>query len=109
MDGEALLVMSTWPDATSARKAARTVVEESLAACGNLIPAVESIYRWEGKVAESTEVLLLLKTTRSRYAALEDRLLELHSYELPEILGFEIARGLPAYLAWVAGSCQAPE
>lgn len=106
MEDEALLVLSTWPDAESARQAARTLVEEHLAACGNLIPAVESVYRWEGKVEASNEVLLLLKSTRGRYAALEARLKALHTYELPEIIALGIERGLAGYLNWVAEGCR---
>lgn len=104
MAEEALLVLSTWPDAETARAASRTLVEEKLAACANIVPAIESIYRWEEKVETSSEMLVLMKTTIGRYQALESRIKELHSYDVPEVLAFRIHDGLPAYLRWVESS-----
>src|SRR5258708_4783981 len=95
---EALVVLTTWPDVEKARAAARTLVEESLAACANIVPGVESIYRWEGKLETSAEVLMVVKTTRARYPALQARITELHSYEVPEIIALRIEDGLPQYL-----------
>jgi periplasmic divalent cation tolerance protein len=76
-------------------------VEERLAACANLIPGVESIYRWQGKIEQNPEVAALFKTTEAGRARLETRLKELHPYELPEILLFRPEGGLPAYLRWI--------
>jgi periplasmic divalent cation tolerance protein len=69
-----------------------------------LIPKVESIYRWQGAVETSTEVVAVLKTERSRYEALEKRLRELHPYEVPECISVRIDKGLPTYLHWLTGS-----
>ncbi len=97
-----LLVLSTFPDAETARRIARTLVEERLAACGNLIPGIESIYRWQGEVETAREALVLFKTTQAAYPALEARLKALHPYEVPEILALPpTATGWPPYLAWV--------
>ena len=100
-----LLVVSTWPTAELARSASRIVVEEQLAACANIVPGVESIYRWEGRIETGGELLVFMKTTLSRYPALERRLVELHPFEVPEILGFGAETGLPAYCGWVMESC----
>ncbi|MDB6172284.1 MAG: divalent-cation tolerance protein CutA [Chthoniobacteraceae bacterium] len=101
MAKEVLLVLSTFGNADEARRVARLLVEERLAACVNVIPAIESIYRWEEKVETATEVLVLIKTTSDRYPALEARIKALHSYELPEVLAFRAHDGLPGYLRWV--------
>ena len=105
MAEEVLVILTTWPDAEAAREAGRTLVEEKLAACANIVPGVESIYRWEGKVETSAEVLMILKTTIARYQMLETRIRALHSYELPEIVSLRVTDGLPAYLRWVEQSC----
>ena len=105
MAEEVLAVFTTWPDVETARAAARTLVEEKLAACGNIVPGMESVYRWEGKVETGAEVLVIFKTTRGSYAALEARVRALHPYEVPEVLALRIADGLPAYLRWVEQSC----
>ena len=96
------MVFSTFPDATQAREAARVLVSERLAACGNVLPGVTSIYVWQGEQHESEEALALFKTQREAYPALEARLKSLHPYEVPEIVALELAAGLPAYLQWVA-------
>ena len=101
------LILSTCPDADTAQRLARTLVEERLAACVNLLPGVSSTYRWRGEVEQATEVQLLAKTTADRRVALIARLAELHPYELPEILAVETAEGLPAYLDWVAAETRA--
>jgi periplasmic divalent cation tolerance protein len=84
----------------------RKLVEEKRVACGNLMPGVESIYRWQGKTETSSEVVVIFKTTAERYAELETRIRELHSYEVPEILAMPVGAGLPAYLQWVEESCR---
>ena len=95
------LILSTCPDADTAQRLARILVEERLAACVSLLPGAVSTYRWQGRVEQATEVQLLAKTTADRRDALMARLAELHPYELPEILAVETAAGLPAYLDWV--------
>jgi periplasmic divalent cation tolerance protein len=102
---DVLLVLTTWPDAETARGAARAIVGERLAACANMVSNVESIYRWKEKVEENGEVLMILKTTAARYAGLAARIKELHPYEVPEILCFRAIAGEPAYVGWVADSC----
>lgn len=96
-----LLLLSTFPDAETARRIGQTLVEERLAACANLIPGVESIYRWEGKLERSGEVVALFKTTEAGLADFEARIKALHPYEVPELLVFRPESGLPAYLRWV--------
>ena len=108
MAEEALVVFATFPDADTARRIVRTLVEERLAACGNLVPAVESIYRWEGKVNTASEVLAVLKTDLGHYRALEARLAALHPYEVPECLAVRVEEGLPAYLHWLTAAVNAP-
>lgn len=95
------LILSTCPDADTAQRLARILVEERLAACVSLLSGAVSTYRWQGRVEQATEVQLLAKTPADRRDALMARLAELHPYELPEILAVETAAGLPAYLDWV--------
>jgi len=100
----ALVVFVTFPDLGTARGIVRTLVEEKLIACGNLVPAVESIYRWKGAVETSAEVLAVMKTESARYDAMQARLRELHPYEVPECIAVPITAGLPDYLRWLAES-----
>ena len=104
MSSEVLVVLSTLPTADKAAEIARALVEEQLAACVNIVPAVRSIYRWQGATQDDSEALAIIKTTRDRYAALARRVLELHPYELPELIALPLEGGHPAYLAWIAGS-----
>jgi periplasmic divalent cation tolerance protein len=97
-----LLCFCACPDADAAGRIADALVDERLAACVNLLPGLRSVYRWQGRVERADEVLLLAKTTRERYPALEARVLALHPYELPELLAVEAGAGLPDYLRWVA-------
>lgn len=99
-----LLVLCTFPDAGTAADVARTVVEEKLAACCNILPGIRSIFAWEGRMEDASEVLVLFKTTGTAYAKLEKRLLKLHPYDTPEILAFEAGAAAKAYAAWVAAS-----
>ncbi len=101
-----LVVFSTFGSAEEARRVSRTVVEEHLAACANILPAIESIYHWKGAVETATETLVLFKTSRERYLQFEHRLKELHSYEVPEIVALPIQAGLSAYLQWIQESCR---
>ena len=99
----AMVVLCTFPDIDQARQIGAALVERQVAACVNLLPGVESIYRWEGKVEQASEVLALIKTTR--YPDLETAIRELHPYQVPEIIALPITAGLPAYLQWLGESC----
>ena len=101
---DVVLVLSTVPDDGSAEAIARTLVEEKLAACVNLLPPMVSIYRWKGSVERDAERQLVMKTTRSRLDALQKRLKELHSYELPEFIVLPVESGSEEYLEWVRTS-----
>ena len=101
MAEEALVVLATFPDAETARRIVRTLVEEKLAACGNIVPGLESIYRWEGKIESSAEVLVIFKTTLGKYLEFEQGLRALHPYEVPEILGLPVQEGSLPYLRWL--------
>lgn len=98
---DVLIALCTCPDTESARQLARILVDEHLAACVSRLPGVTSTYRWQGQVEEATEVMLLIKTTHTRLAALTERITQWHPYEIPELIALDIADGLPAYLAWL--------
>lgn len=98
---ETLLVITTLPDAPSARALAAHLVEMRLAACASLLAPCRSVYRWEERVEDAEEVPLLIKTAADRYPAVEAAILERHPYELPEIVAVPVTQGLPAYLGWV--------
>jgi periplasmic divalent cation tolerance protein len=98
-----IVVFSTFPDGDVAATIARTLVDERLCACVNLVPAVRSIYRWKDTVCDEPEVLAIIKTTDDRRVALEARLVELHPYDVPEAIAVPVAGGHAPYLAWVAG------
>ena len=98
----ALLVLTNVPDAAVADRIASALIEQRLAACVNVLPACQSVYRWQGAVHRDSELPLLIKTTSERYPALEAAIRALHPYELPEIIAVDIEHGLPGYLAWVA-------
>ena len=102
MPVSALICFCTCPDADSAERIAAALLAERLAACVNLLPGLRSVYRWQGKVEAAAEVLLLVKTSAEAYPALQERLRQLHPYELPELLAVEAASGLPEYLQWLA-------
>lgn len=101
MPTDVLLTLCTCPDRSVAAGIAEHLVSEGLAACVNLIPGIESVYRWQGKIQRDAEVLLLIKTTNARFNALSARLRELHPYDLPEIISVPVTHGLPGYLEWV--------
>jgi periplasmic divalent cation tolerance protein len=98
------LVLSTAADVDEGRRIANHLLDKKVAACVNIIPHLESIYLWKGKLEESQEVLLLIKTTADRFADVQREILEVHSYEMPEVLAFDIAQGSEDYLKWVAES-----
>jgi len=98
---EIQVVVVTVPDRDRAVSLCRTVVGERLAACGNILPAATSVYRWEGELREDPEVVVLLKAHRDVVTALTRRIVELHPYDVPEILALPVDAGLQAYLDWV--------
>ncbi len=100
---DALLVFTTLPSADKAAELAKALVEERLAACANLLPAIRSIYRWQGKLQDENEVLVLLKTRAEHLERLKLRILELHPYEVPEVLAVPVEAGYQPYLEWLAG------
>ena len=101
---EVILVFCTFPDAEQARQIGTSLVNAKLAACVSLVPGIESIYHWQGKVETSQEVLALFKTTTSCYPELEQCLIELHPYDVPEILAVSPNAVSPAYAQWVGDS-----
>ena len=98
------LVFCSCPDSDTAQRLAAALVEERLAACVSVLPAMRSVYRWQGAVEQAQEMLLLAKTAADRVPALIERLQALHPYELPEIVAVQAAASLPGYLDWVADS-----
>lgn len=97
---DALIVYCTCPE-RDADTLATVLVDAQLVACVNIVPGVKSVFRWQGRVQRDTESLLIIKTTRHRYAELEEALRDRHSYELPELLAVPVQAGLPAYLDWI--------
>ncbi len=99
-DGYYTVLMSA-PEAETAKRIVRVLVEEGLAACGSVIPGVTSVYRWQGSIEETEEVLVVLKTTDDRTEGLTERAVELHPYEVPEVLSLRVTSGHPEYLEWL--------
>ena len=104
MNAEYVIVLTTLPADAEGNTFGRTLVEERLAACVNLLPPMESVYRWEGQVERDTERQVIIKTARERVAALWDRIRELHPYETPEFVVLSIQDGSDAYLRWIGDS-----
>ena len=102
---EVLIAFCTFPDAEIARQITKEIVDLRLAACGNIVPQIHSIYRWQGKVESSDEALAIFKLGAARYAEFETKIRSLHPYEVPEIISAKIDKGLPEYLRWVTESC----
>jgi periplasmic divalent cation tolerance protein len=98
------LVLTTASSSDEARKIARALVELRLAACVNILPQIESVYRWKGKVEEAQEWLLIIKTTAAGFERVRDVIRELHSYQLPECVCVSIEDGSPEYLEWIGES-----
>jgi periplasmic divalent cation tolerance protein len=97
----AILVLCTCPDEASGESIASALVSAGIAACVNRVPGIISSYRWRGEVRNDREHLLIIKTTRERFAALRERVLSMHPYELPEIIAVDVVDGLDRYLAWI--------
>lgn len=98
---DAVIVFCTCENHAQAMQIAEALVNARLAACVNLLPPVQSIYRWQGKVETAAEVLLLIKTTRDQFPALEERIQQLHTYDTPEIIAVPIIEGSEKYLSWL--------
>ncbi|MFO1512131.1 MAG: divalent-cation tolerance protein CutA [Verrucomicrobiota bacterium] len=99
------IVLVTTPDLKTARRLARVALAARLIACANLVPKIESHYRWQGKLERGTEVLMVMKTTQARVAALEKLILTKHPYDTPEFVVLDLAGGAKKYLAWLSASC----
>jgi periplasmic divalent cation tolerance protein len=100
-----LLALSTFPDRETAQRISNQLVSEEFAACANILPAVESIYRWKGKFETGNETLVFFKLSEDRQSAFQEKLRSLHPYEVPEIIFVPISSGLPEYLRWVVENC----
>lgn len=105
MAEQVLIAFCTFPGVETARRIVKEIVDLGLAACGNIIPQIESIYRWQGKVESHGETLVIFKLTADRYPEFEKRLRSLHPYEVPEIISFKIDNGSQDYLRWVSENC----
>ena len=100
-----LLALSTFPDRKTAQRISKQLVADKFAACANILPAVESIYRWKEKIESGNETLVLFKLSENRQSAFQEKLRSLHPYEVPEIIFIPISSGLPEYLRWVVENC----
>ena len=100
------IILVTAPDLKTARRLARAALAARLIACANLVPKIESHYRWKGRLERSAEVLMVMKTTQARVAALEKLIMAEHPYHTPEFVVLNLAGGAKKYLAWLAESCE---
>ncbi len=105
---EALIVLSTAGSEQEARRIGQALVERQLAACVNILSGVESIYRWKGRVERSPECLMIIKTTRAGFPSLQAAILALHSYDIPEVIAFQVAEAASGYLQWLNEAIVAP-
>ncbi len=105
MANKVLLALSTFPDRETAQRISNQLITEKFAACANILPAVESIYRWKGKIETGNETLVFFKLSEDRQSAFQEKLRSLHTYEVPEIIFIPVSSGLPEYLRWVAENC----
>lgn len=103
-----VIVFSNCPSLEEAKRIARGLIDERLAACVNIIDGVESIYSWQGKVEEGKETMLVVKSRRDLLGRLQERLAEMHSYEVPEAIAIPVVDGLPAYLEWLDRAVDPP-
>ncbi|PYK33506.1 MAG: divalent-cation tolerance protein CutA [Verrucomicrobia bacterium] len=100
-----LLALSTFPDAEIARRISNQLVSERFAACANILPSVESIYRWNEKIESGNETFAFFKVSEDRQSAFQEKLRSLHPYDVPEIIFVPVASGLQEYLQWVSENC----
>jgi periplasmic divalent cation tolerance protein len=96
-----IIVYTTCPDEAIAKRISDAVVQQRLAACVHRFPAGTSVFEWEGRIEEESEILLMIKTKEKLYAPLEEAILASHPYDVPEIIATAIDQGLPAYLRWI--------
>lgn len=101
-----LLALSTFPDRETAQRIANQLVDEKFAACANILPGIESIYRWKDKLESGNEILTFFKLSADRKSAFREKLKSLHPYDVPEIIFVPVTDGLPDYLRWVAENCR---
>lgn len=100
-----LLALSTFPDADTARQISDELVTGRFAACANILPSVESIYRWKGEIESGSETLVLFKVSEDRQSTFQDKLRSIHPYDVPEIIFVPVAGGLAEYVQWVSENC----
>jgi len=105
MAEEILLALSTFPDRETAQRISNQLVTGKFAACANILPAVESIYRWKNKIESGNETLVFFKLSEDQQSAFQDKLRSLHPYEIPEIILVPVSSGLPEYIRWVSDNC----
>jgi periplasmic divalent cation tolerance protein len=98
---DVLVVLCLFPDLETASRIAREAVTQNYAACANVVPGLQSIYRWQGEVEQAAETLVIYKTSTLRYPDLEGFLLKAHPYEVPEVVALPVSVGASAYLSWV--------
>ena len=108
MPEQILLALSTFPDAEIARRISNQLVNERFAACANIFPSVESIYRWKEKIESGNETLVFFKVSENRQSKFQDKLRSLHPYDVPEIIFVPVVGGLREYLQWVGENCGQP-
>ncbi len=104
-----LLVVTTADSESLACRIASALVEAGVAACVNILPGVRSIYKWEGKVCDEWEFLLMIKTTADRWESVRSLIRELHSYQIPEVIALAITEGDPDYLSWLGEQVKSPK
>src|SRR3977135_4208334 len=105
MTGNILLALSTFPDRETAQRISNQLVTEKFAACANILPGIESIYRWKEEIETGNETLVFFKLSEDRQSAFQEKLGSLHPYEVPEIIFVPVTSGLPEYLRWVSDNC----
>lgn len=105
MADKIFLALSTFPDRETAQRISHQLVTEKFAACANILPAIQSVYRWKEKIESGNETLVFFKLSEDRQSAFQEKLRSLHPYEVPEIIFVPISSGLPEYLRWVAENC----
>jgi periplasmic divalent cation tolerance protein len=106
MADKIVLGLSTFPDRATAQRISNQLVTEKFAACANILPALESIYRWKEEIETSAETLVFFKLSEDRQSAFQEKLRSLHPYEVPEIIFVPVSGGSPDYLRWVADNCR---
>ena len=105
MSDKILLALSTFPDRGTAQRISNELVAEKFVACANILPEIESIYRWKTTIESANETLVFFKLSEDRQSAFQEKLRSLHPYEVPEIIFVPISSGLPEYLRWVVENC----